>query len=99
MAQAIAAQFAPQDTIEQAAAEFGLMFRAFLDNDGEIDLEEQAQLLELQEELGLTNEQVETIENQHSGRTRSCVTDADQRVGPTARGIQPTFLACLNCYH
>jgi hypothetical protein len=62
VAQAIAAQFAPQDTIEQAAAEFGLMFRAFLDNDGEIDLEEQAQLLELQEELGLTNEQVETIE-------------------------------------
>lgn len=62
MAQAIAAQFAPQDTIEQAAAEFGLMFRAFLDNDGEIDLAEQAQLLELQEELGLNNEQVATIE-------------------------------------
>ena len=58
----IAAQFLPQDTLEQAAAEFALMFRAFLDNDGEIDLEEQAQLLDLQEELGLTNEQVAIIE-------------------------------------
>ena len=58
----IAAQYQPQDTLEQAAAEFALMFRAFLDNDGEIDLEEQAQLLELQEELGLTNEQVAIIE-------------------------------------
>ena len=58
----IAAQFLPQDTLEQAAAEYGLMFRAFLDNDSEIDLEEQAQLLDLQEELGLTNEQVAIIE-------------------------------------
>ena len=58
----IAAQFLPQDTLEQAAAEFALMFRAFLDNDGEIDLEEQAQLLDLQEELGLTNEEVAIIE-------------------------------------
>ncbi|PZU99000.1 MAG: hypothetical protein DCF32_19130, partial [Leptolyngbya sp.] len=61
-ANAIAAQYQPQNTVEQAAAEYGLMFRAFLDNDGEVDLEEQAQLLELQEELGLTNEQVATIE-------------------------------------
>jgi len=58
----IAAQYQPQDTLEQAAAEFALMFRAFLDNDGEIDLEEQAQLLDLQEELGLTNDQVAIIE-------------------------------------
>ena len=58
----IDAQYQPQDTLEQAAAEYGLMFRAFLDNDGEIDLEEQAQLLDLQEELGLTNEQVAIIE-------------------------------------
>jgi hypothetical protein len=58
----IAAQFLPQNTLEQAAAEFALMFRAFLDNDGDIDLEEQAQLLEIQEELGLTNDQVATIE-------------------------------------
>jgi hypothetical protein len=58
----IAAQYQPQDTLEQAAAEFALMFRAFLDNDGEIDMEEQAQLLDLQEELGLTNEQVAIIE-------------------------------------
>ena len=61
-ANAIAAQYQPQDTLEQAAAEFALMFRAFLDNDGEIDMEEQAQLLDLQEELGLTNEQVAIIE-------------------------------------
>jgi hypothetical protein len=61
-ANAIAAQYQPQDTLEQAAAEYGLMFRAFLDNDGEIDMEEQAQLLDLQEELGLTNEQVAIIE-------------------------------------
>jgi hypothetical protein len=61
-ANAIAAQFQPQNTIEQAAAEYGLMFRAFIENDGDIDLEEQAQLLELQEELGLTNEQVAIIE-------------------------------------
>lgn len=38
------------------------MFRAFLDNDRAIDVQEQAQLLELQEELGLTNDQVATIE-------------------------------------
>jgi hypothetical protein len=62
-ANAIAAQFLPQDTVENAATEFALMFRAFLDNDGEIDLEEQAQLLDLQEELGLTNDQVATIED------------------------------------
>ena len=86
---------APQDTIEQAAAEFGLMFRAFLDNDGEIDLEEQAQLLELQEELGLTNEQVETIETNIRGRTRSCVTDADQRVWANRKG-NPTHLPGLS---
>lgn len=62
MATALAAQYAPQDTLTQAAEEFALMYRAFLDNDGEIDLEEQAQLLELQEQLGLSNEQVATIE-------------------------------------
>jgi hypothetical protein len=38
------------------------MFRAFLENDGDIDLEEQGQLMELQEELGLTTEQANTIE-------------------------------------
>lgn len=38
------------------------MYRAFLENDSEIDFEEQLQLLELQEELNLTNEQVSTIE-------------------------------------
>jgi hypothetical protein len=34
----------------------------FLENDGEIDFEEQSQLLELQEELGLTDKQVATME-------------------------------------
>ncbi len=38
------------------------MYLAFLENDGEIDPEEQVQLLELQEELGLTNEQVARVE-------------------------------------
>ena len=38
------------------------MYRAFIENDSEIDFEEQSQLIELQEELGLTNEQVSTIE-------------------------------------
>lgn len=38
------------------------MYRAFLENDSEIDFEEQSHLIELQEELGLTNEQVSTIE-------------------------------------
>jgi hypothetical protein len=47
---------------ENAVQEYTLMYRAFLENDGEVDLEEQAQLLELQEELGLRNEEVATIE-------------------------------------
>jgi hypothetical protein len=47
---------------QDAVQEFGLMYRAFLENDGEIDLDEQSQLLNLQDELGLTNEQVATIE-------------------------------------
>lgn len=38
------------------------MYQAFLGNDHQIDLDEQAQLLELQEELGLSNEQVARIE-------------------------------------
>jgi uncharacterized membrane protein YebE (DUF533 family) len=38
------------------------MFRAFVENDGNIDLEEQGQLIELQEELGLTTEQANIIE-------------------------------------
>jgi hypothetical protein len=42
--------------------EYGLMYRAFIEGDQNIDLEEQAQLIELQEELGLSNEQVATIE-------------------------------------
>jgi hypothetical protein len=61
-AAAIAAQFTTRPPLDQAAEEYGLMFRAFLDNDQEIDIQEQAQLLELQEDLGLTNDQVATIE-------------------------------------
>lgn len=62
IAEQIIAQFAPNQDSEQAIYEFGLMYRAFIENDGEIDLDEQAQLLELQEELGLSSEQVATIE-------------------------------------
>ncbi|MCY7323975.1 MAG: hypothetical protein LH660_19795, partial [Phormidesmis sp. CAN_BIN36] len=47
---------------QEAIYEFELMYRAFLENDGEIDLEEQAQLFDLQEELCLTKEQAATIE-------------------------------------
>ena len=38
------------------------MYRAFLESNTEIDFEQQTQLLELQEELGLTNKQVATME-------------------------------------
>lgn len=62
LAAEIAAQFTARAPLDQAAEEYGLMFRAFLDNDRAIDGQEQAQLLELQEELGLTNDQVATIE-------------------------------------
>ena len=62
VAEQIIAEFVPQSEPKEAIEEYGLMYRAFLENDGEIDPEEQAQLLELQEELGLTNEQVTRIE-------------------------------------
>ncbi|MEN9274927.1 MAG: tubulin-like doman-containing protein [Gloeomargarita sp. GMQP_bins_5] len=62
-AQEIIARYQPKkNDPELAAYEYGLMFRAFLDNDGEIGLDERAQLLELQEELGLTDAQVAIIE-------------------------------------
>jgi len=63
MAQEIIARFQPKThDPELAGYEYALMFRAYLENDGEIGLDEQAQLLELQEELGLTDDQVATIE-------------------------------------
>ncbi len=62
VAEQIVAEFAPQTEPKEAIEEYALMYSAFLENDGEIDLEEQSQLLELQEELGLTNEQVNRIE-------------------------------------
>jgi Tubulin like len=62
VADRIIAEFAPQPTSNEAIEEYTLMFQAFIGNDGEIDLEEQAQLMELQEELKLTNAQVTTIE-------------------------------------
>ncbi len=62
VAEQIIAKVSPQVKPQVALEEYELMYRAFLENDGEIDVEEQAQLLELQEELGLTNEQVNRIE-------------------------------------
>lgn len=63
VAEQIVAQCVPKQNSQQAIDEFALMYRAFLENDGDIDLEEQAQLFDLQEELGLTKEQVATIES------------------------------------
>jgi len=61
-AEQIVATVAPQTISNESIEEYTLMFQAFLDNDGEIDLEEQAQLMELQEELRLTEEQITTSE-------------------------------------
>jgi uncharacterized tellurite resistance protein B-like protein len=52
----------PKQANKEAVFEYGLMYRAFLENDRLIDAEEQAQLLELQEELGIADEQVKVIE-------------------------------------
>lgn len=60
-AEALIAQYA-QPNSQDGVYEYGLMCRAFLENDNDIDLEERAQLLDLQEELRLTDEQVEIIE-------------------------------------
>lgn len=63
LADRIVAEIKPQTGQTQTAIEeYALMYRAFFSNDGAIDFDEQAQLLELQEELGLTNEQVATLE-------------------------------------
>ncbi|MHC5726063.1 MAG: hypothetical protein ACYTXY_18400, partial [Nostoc sp.] len=58
----IIAEYTPKKDIGNAIDEYSLMYQAFLGNDNQIDLEEQAQLLDLQEELGLSNEQVTRIE-------------------------------------
>ncbi|MDJ0897864.1 MAG: tubulin-like doman-containing protein [Xenococcus sp. MO_188.B8] len=63
IAEQIIAEFAPQPKSQEAIEEYSLMYRVFWENDGAIDPEEQAQLLELQEELGLTNEQVTRVED------------------------------------
>ncbi|AGY56819.1 tubulin-like doman-containing protein [Gloeobacter kilaueensis] len=55
-------QLMPKPQNKEAVLEYGLMFRAFLENDRQIDPEEQAQLLELQEELHLSDEQIRIIE-------------------------------------
>lgn len=52
----------PKKADKEAVLEYGLMYRAFLENDQLIDAEEQAQLLELQEELSLAADQVNVIE-------------------------------------
>jgi len=62
LAAQIMAELAPQATPNEAIEEYTLMYRAFIENDGEIDLEEQSQLMELQEELKLTDEQISAIE-------------------------------------
>ncbi len=62
IADLIIAEFTSSVVSNNAIEDYELMYRAFLENDGEIDLEEQAQLLDLQEELDLTNEQVSRIE-------------------------------------
>ena len=58
----IIAEVAPQPTSNEAIEEYTLMFKAFIGNDGEIDLEEQTQLMDLQEELHLTEAQITVIE-------------------------------------
>lgn len=58
----IIAKFSCGHSQQQALYEYGLMYRAFLESNTEIDFEQQTQLLELQEELGLTNKQVATME-------------------------------------
>jgi hypothetical protein len=58
----IIAKYQPAANLETAVYEYGLMYRAFFEGDKSITLEEQAQLIELQEELELSNEQVTTIE-------------------------------------
>jgi hypothetical protein len=58
----IIAKYQPATNLETAVYEYGLMYRAFFEGDKSITFEEQAQLIELQEELELSNEQVATIE-------------------------------------
>jgi hypothetical protein len=62
-AEQIAAEFTAKPAQADPVQEYSLMFRAFVENDGDIDLEEQSQLLDLQEELGLTTEQANIIEH------------------------------------
>jgi hypothetical protein len=61
-AEQITAEFTAKPVPPDPVQEYSLMFRAFVENDGDIDLEEQGQLIELQEELGLTTEQANIIE-------------------------------------
>ncbi len=63
LAAQIVSEFTVKPSQSDAIQEYSLMFRAFLENDGDIDLEEQAQLMELQEELELTTEQTNIIEH------------------------------------
>lgn len=60
LAQQIVDEFKPNS--QEGAYEYALMLRSFLENDGVIDPEELAQLIELQDELNLSNEQVALIE-------------------------------------
>jgi len=69
VAEQIIAAFMPQATENTAIAEYALMYKAFWQKGGEIDLDKQAQLLELQDELKLTNEQVAKIEAEIQGES------------------------------
>jgi len=60
-AQAVIAEF-QQDLHLDSYEEYKKQYRQFLGNDGVIGFEEQMELLELQEKLGLSNEEVDQIE-------------------------------------
>lgn len=62
LAAQVIAEVSPKASADDAIQEYTLMYRAFIENDGEIDLEEQTQLMDLQEELGLSTEQVNLLE-------------------------------------
>jgi hypothetical protein len=62
LAAQVIAEVSPKASTDDAIQEYALMYRAFIENDGEIDLEEQTQLMDLQEELGLSTEQVNLLE-------------------------------------
>jgi hypothetical protein len=61
-AQTVIQAVKPSQELDSSLEEYALMYRAFLENDGEIDFDEQIQLSDLQEDLGLNLDQVNSIE-------------------------------------